>query len=182
MIILGIDPGTEATGYGAIESDGDRHALHGYGVLRPAPSLSFPEKLHFIHTELLKVIADCRPDRMVVENLFYAANVKSALKLGHVRGIAILAGVSQGIPIDEYSPLEIKQAVVGYGRAGKGQVQRMVGLLLGLDAPPEPHDAADALAVALCHAHRSRFQQKVELADDGNSTSSRRPVPRRTKP
>jgi len=144
--------------------------------------MSFPEKLHFIHSELVKVIADCRPDRMAVENLFYAANVKSALKLGHVRGVAIIAGVSQGLPIDEYSPLEIKQAVVGYGRADKRQVQKMVALLLGLDVPPEPHDAADALAVALCHAHRFRFQQKVELGSNGRTTSSRRRAVPRTKP
>ena len=182
MRILGIDPGTVATGYGAIESDGDRHSLQDYGVLSPTASMSFPEKLHFIHSELVKVIADCRPDRMAVENLFYAANVKSALKLGHVRGVAIIAGVSQGLPIDEYSPLEIKQAVVGYGRADKRQVQKMVALLLGLDVPPEPHDAADALAVALCHAHRFRFQQKVELGSNGRTTSSRRRAVPRTKP
>lgn len=182
MIILGIDPGMQATGYGAIDSDGDRHTLQDYGVLSPPASLSFPEKLHFIHSELVKVITDCRPDRMAVENVFYAANVKSALKLGHVRGVAILAGVSQGIPIDEYSPLEIKQAVVGYGRADKRQVQTMVALLLGLDAPPEPHDAADALAAALCYAHRFRFAQKVEQGGSGGSTSSRRRQTTRTKP
>jgi crossover junction endodeoxyribonuclease RuvC len=172
----------QATGYGAIQSDGDHHSLRDFGVLAPKPSLSFPEKLHFIHTELVKVITNCRPDRMAVENLFYAANVKSALKLGHVRGVAILAGVSQDVPIDEYSPLEIKQAVVGYGRADKRQVQKMVALLLGLDAPPEPHDAADALAVALCHAHRFRFQQKVDQGSRESTMPARRRVTSRTKP
>ncbi len=150
-----------ATGYGAIESDGNRHSLLEFGVLKCPASLSFPEKLLHIHTRLLEIIEHCRPDRMAVESLFYAANVKSALKLGHVRGVALVAGVSKGLPIDEYSPLEIKQAVVGYGRADKAQVQNMVGLLLGLDTPPAPHDAADALAVALCHAHRLRFAQKI---------------------
>jgi len=158
--IPAIDPGTQSTGYGAIASDGDRHHLIEYGAVS-SPRASFPERLLLIHAELVKVIDRCRPDRMAVESLFYAANVKSALTLGHVRGVALLAGVSRGLPIDEYSPLEVKQSVVGYGRAAKEQVQRMVMLLLGLDAPPEPHDAADALAVALCHAHRLRFAEKV---------------------
>ncbi len=168
MRILGIDPGTDATGFGAIESDGESHRLIEYGVLRNKPSLRFTEKLLRIHTELVKVIERCRPDRMVVESLFYATNVKSALKLGHARGVALLAGVERGLPVDEYSPLEVKQAVVGYGRAGKQQVQKMVALLLGLDVRPEPHDAADALAVALCHAHRLRFQEKVDSGQAGS--------------
>jgi crossover junction endodeoxyribonuclease RuvC len=179
--ILGIDPGTEATGYGAIESDGNRHVLVEYGVVTSPRSLSFPEKLLHIHTELVKVIEKCRPDRVAVENLFYAANVKSALKLGHVRGIALLAGISQGLPVDEYSPLEIKQAIVGYGRADKHQVQNMVALLLGLDSPPEPHDAADALAVALCLAHRIRFDEKIKALQGEASSSDRRPMKRRKR-
>jgi crossover junction endodeoxyribonuclease RuvC len=169
--ILGIDPGSVATGYGAIESDGNNHLLLEYGVLKSPASLSFPEKLLHIHTRLLEIIEECRPDRMAVESLFYAANVKSALKLGHVRGVALVAGVSKGLPIDEYSPLEIKQAVVGYGRADKAQVQKMVALLLGLDKPPEPHDAADALAVALCHAHRLRFERTIAGGETVRSKS-----------
>jgi crossover junction endodeoxyribonuclease RuvC len=169
--ILGIDPGSVATGYGAIESDGNCHTLLEFGVLKCPASLSFPEKLLNIHTRLLEIIEHCRPDRMAVESLFYAANVKSALKLGHVRGVALVAGVSKGLPIDEYSPLEIKQAVVGYGRADKAQVQSMVGLLLGLDTPPAPHDAADALAVALCHAHRWRYAQKIAGGETVRSKS-----------
>lgn len=160
MRIFGIDPGTEATGYGAIDSDGDSHALVEYGAIR-SPRRTFAERLHFIHTELLTIIERCRPERVVVENLFYAANVKSALRLGHVRGVTLLAGVSKGLPVFEYSPLEVKQAVVGYGRADKEQVQKMVMVLLQLDAPPQPHDAADALAVALCDAHRLRFTERV---------------------
>ena len=160
MRIFGIDPGTNATGYGAIDSDGNAHTLVEYGAIR-SPRSAFAERLHFIHTELLKVIERCRPERIVVENLFYAANVKSALRLGHVRGVTLLAGVSRGLPVFEYSPLEVKQAVVGYGRADKEQVQRMVMILLKLDEPPEPHDAADALAVALCDAHRLRYAERV---------------------
>jgi crossover junction endodeoxyribonuclease RuvC len=158
--IFGIDPGTAATGYGAIDSDGDSHTLVEYGAIR-SPKSSFAERLHFIHNELLKVLERCRPERLVVENLFYAANVKTALRLGHVRGVTLLAGVSRGLPVFEYSPLEVKQAVVGYGRADKEQVQKMVMLLLRLAKPPEPHDAADALAVALCDAHRLRFAERV---------------------
>jgi crossover junction endodeoxyribonuclease RuvC len=167
--ILGIDPGSQATGYGAIDSDGNRHLLIEYGVVTSPRSHSFPEKLHHVHNELIEVIERCRPDRVAVENLFYAANVKSALKLGHVRGVALLAGVSRGLPVDEYSPLEIKQAVTGYGRADKVQVQKMVTLLLGLDSPPEPYDAADALAVALCHAHRLRFEDKIRGGQEGEA-------------
>jgi crossover junction endodeoxyribonuclease RuvC len=101
---------------------------------------------------------------MVVESLFYATNVKSALKLGHVRGVALLAGVERGLPVHEYSPLEVKHSVVGYGRADKHQVQRMVAVLLTLEAPPESYDAADALAVALCHANQMRFHAKVRTS------------------
>jgi crossover junction endodeoxyribonuclease RuvC len=176
--ILGIDPGTEATGFGAIETDGNRHVLIEHGAVKSPRSLSFSEKLLHIHTELTRVIERCRPDRMAVENLFYAANVKSALKLGHVRGVALLAGVSRGLPVDEYSPLEIKQAIVGYGRADKRQVQKMVALLLGLESPPEPHDAADALAVALCHAHRFRFQDKIKTGREDASNHKRRTMKR----
>jgi crossover junction endodeoxyribonuclease RuvC len=162
--ILGIDPGSQATGYGVIETDGQRHRLVEFGVIRTPQNLSFPEKLHFIHERVAAVVASTSPDEVVVENLFYATNVKSALKLGHVRGVVLLPGVAQGLPVFEYSPLEVKQAVVGYGRADKLQVQKMVAVLLDLAAPPEPHDVADALAVALCHAHQLRFADKVGSA------------------
>ena len=102
------------------------------------------------------MIAECRPESVAIENLFYAVNVRSALKLGHARGVAMLAAVEAGVPVFEYTPAEIKRAVVGYGRAEKPQVQQMVKLLLGLDAVPTPHDAADALAVAICHVHAGR--------------------------
>lgn len=164
MRILGVDPGSQATGFGAIDSDGSRSALVTFGVIRTRSKLSFPEKLRTIHDRLSEVVDRCSPEHMVVESLFYASNVKSALRLGHVRGVVILAGVLRGIPIHEYAPLEVKQAVVGYGRADKEQVQKMVATLLAMEAPPEPHDAADALAVALCHANQIRFARKVAAA------------------
>ncbi|HSF19836.1 MAG TPA: crossover junction endodeoxyribonuclease RuvC [Vicinamibacteria bacterium] len=164
MRILGIDPGSRVTGYGAIDSDGAAHRLVEHGVIRTRSGLRFPEKLRVVHDRLVEVVERARPDQVVVEDLFYASNVKSALRLGHVRGVVILAAVVRGLPIAEYAPLEVKQAVVGYGRADKWQVQKMVATLLELEAPPEPHDAADALAVAICHAHQLRFIEKVSPA------------------
>lgn len=153
MRIFGIDPGSVRTGYGCVDTDGSRHRLVTCGaVSTPAGSL-LPDRLHLIHEGLSRLLRDAAPDCVVVENLFHARNVRSALVLGHARGVAVLAAVEAGLPLVEYTPAEIKLAVVGYGRAGKGQIQQMVKLLLGLDAPPAPHDAADALAVAICHAN-----------------------------
>jgi crossover junction endodeoxyribonuclease RuvC len=151
--ILGIDPGSERTGYGCVETDGSRHRLVGCGAIQAAPTASFPEKLSAIHSSLAALIARWHPDCAAIEDVFYAVNVRSALKLGHARGVAMLAAVDAGLTVTEYTPTEIKRAVVGYGRADKHQVQQMVKLILGLDAPPTPYDAADALAVAICHAH-----------------------------
>jgi crossover junction endodeoxyribonuclease RuvC len=151
--ILGIDPGSNRTGYGCVESDGSRHRIVTCGAIRTPALGTFPDKLLTIHTGLAALIADCRPDCVAIESLFHASNVQSALKLGHARGVAMLAAVEAGLPIVEYTPAEIKRAVVGYGRAEKPQIQQMVKLLLGLDAVPTPHDAADALAVAICHLH-----------------------------
>ena len=155
MRIFGIDPGSERTGYGCVETDGRRHHLVTCGAITAAASDSFPQRLARIHRELAAQLAACRPDCVAVENLFHAVNVRSALKLGHARGVAMLAAVEAGCPVVEYTPAEIKRAVVGYGRAEKQQVQQMVKLLLGLAAAPSPHDAADALAVAICHVHSS---------------------------
>lgn len=153
MRVFGIDPGSDRTGYGCVDSDGRRHRLVLCGVVRTDPSGSFPDKLALIHRQLAGLIADCRPECVVIENLFHAVNVRSALKLGHARGVAMLAAVEAGLQVVEYTPAEIKRAVVGYGRAEKPQVQQMIKLLLGLDQVPAPHDAADALAVAICHVH-----------------------------
>ena len=153
MRIFGIDPGSERTGFGCVETDGSRHRIVACGAIRTAATASFPAKLLDIHHRLAAVIAECQPEAVAIENLFHAANVRSALKLGHARGVAMLAAVEAGVPVFEYTPAEIKRAVVGYGRAEKPQVQQMVKLLLGLAAVPSPHDAADALAVAICHVH-----------------------------
>jgi crossover junction endodeoxyribonuclease RuvC len=151
--VFGIDPGSDRTGYGCIDSDGRRHRLVRCGAIRTDAGSAFPDKLAAIHASLSQILAECRPECVVIENLFYATNVRSALKLGHARGVAMLAAVEAGLPVIEYTPAEIKRAVVGYGRAEKPQVGQMVKLLLGLDRVPAPHDAADALAVAICHLH-----------------------------
>ena len=153
MKVFGIDPGSDRTGYGCVETDGSRHQIVVCGAISTSPFATFPEKLLTIHRRLAALIDDCRPDCVAIENLFHASNVRSALKLGHARGVAMLAAVEAGLPVAEYTPAEIKRAVVGYGRAEKAQVQHMVKLLLGLAEVPTPHDAADALAVAICHVH-----------------------------
>ena len=155
MTIFGIDPGSLRTGYGCIESDGRRHRLVSCGAIQPPPKAALPDRLSRIFDELSRLIAVASPDCIVVENLFHAKNVRSALKLGHARGVALLAASEAGLMVVEYAPAEIKRAVVGYGRAEKPQVGQMVKLLLGLDEAPTPHDVADALAVAICHLHSS---------------------------
>jgi len=151
--IFGIDPGSERTGYGCVETDGRRHHLVACGAIAAPHGDSFPNRLARIHAELSGLLVSFRPDCVAIENLFYATNVRSALKLGHARGVAMLAAVEAGCEVVEYTPAEIKRALVGYGRAEKQQVGQMVKLLLGLTAAPSPHDAADALAVAICHLH-----------------------------
>ena len=158
MKVFGIDPGSARTGYGCVQSDGSRHRLIVCGAITIPASHSFPEKLRIIHVELGVLIARHRPDVVAIENLFHAVNARSALKLGHARGVAMLAAVEAGVPIVEYTPAEVKQSVVGYGRAEKGQVQSMVQLLLGLSEPPAPFDASDALAIAVCHLHRMNLR------------------------
>jgi len=155
MIIFGIDPGSERTGYGCIETDGRRHRLRVCGAITAPADASFPDRLQHIHRGLTLLLAEQRPDCVAIENIFHAKNVRSALRLGHARGVALLAASIAGVAIAEYTPAEIKRAVVGFGRAEKPQVGQMVKLLLGLDAVPSPHDAADAIAVAICHIHSS---------------------------
>jgi crossover junction endodeoxyribonuclease RuvC len=151
--IFGIDPGSVRTGYGCLDTAGSRHRLVTCGAVATRPHAGLPDRLRAIHDTLADLLDAHRPDCVVVENLFHAKNVKSALVLGHARGVAVLTAVARGVPVVEYTPTEIKMAVVGYGRADKRQVQQMVQLLLRLDDAPTPHDASDALAVAICHAH-----------------------------
>jgi crossover junction endodeoxyribonuclease RuvC len=152
MRILGIDCGTEKTGYGVVDSDGKDHRLVACGVIRTSTREPLAQRLLVIARGLREVITNFAPQAAAVEEVFYSANVKTALKLSHVRGVALLAAAEAGLPLGEYSPLEIKRSVVGYGRAEKQQVQLMVQSLLRLDQRVESEDAADALAAAICHA------------------------------
>jgi len=171
VIIFGIDPGSERTGYGCVQTDGSRHTLVACGAITTSASATFPEKLLVIHSRLATLLGECRPDAVAIENLFHAVNARSALKLGHARGVAMLAAVESGVQVFEYTPAEVKRAVVGYGRAEKPQVQQMIKLLLGLADPPSPHDAADALAVAICHIHS---QPKRRVSDATASAPANR--------
>ena len=156
MRIFGVDPGSAHTGYGCIDMSGGLHRVLACGALSPPAKAAFPEKLRAIHEGLTALLAEHRPETVAIEDLFYARNARSALKLGHVRGVVMLAAAGAGLPVVEYAPAEVKLAVVGYGRAEKRQVQQMVGLLLGLDPPPSRLDVTDALAVAICHGHSLR--------------------------
>ncbi len=171
MRVLGIDCGTEYTGYGIVDllsddrnnnnrNKNDRLVCIACGAIKVSPRDPMPTRLSRISIGLQELISQHRPDRVAIEDVFYAANVKSALKLGQVRGVAMLAAASAGIEVAEYSPLSIKSAVVGYGRAEKHQVQQMVTRLLNLDRIPEPADAADALAIAICHLHTAATQER----------------------
>ena len=154
MRVLGIDCGTECTGYGVVEfDDREQSVCLGFGGIKLSPRDPLAERLATIFDKLCSVIRQHRPDRVAIEDIFYAVNVKSALKLGQVRGVAMLAASSLGVAVSEYAPLTIKSAVVGYGRAEKEQVQMMVARLLRLDEIPQPADAADALAIAICDLH-----------------------------
>ena len=163
MRVLGIDCGTERTGFGVIMSDGRSHQLVEAGVIRTSPKDPLEHRLLLIAAGLRGVIERHRPDCAAIEEVFYAANVKTTLKLAHVRGVAMLVVAEAGIPLGEYSPLEVKTSVVGYGRAEKKQVQLMVQSLLGLDEAIASEDAADALAVAVCHATHESTRVRVGL-------------------
>lgn len=160
MRVCGIDCGTETTGYGIVEwDDGARRPdLVGLtaGGICPAKKMQLPQRLALIHSELLALFTQWRPEIVAVEEVFFSVNAKSAIKLGHVRGVALLAAAMAGIPVAEYAPLTIKSTVTGYGLAAKEQVQFMVARLLHLAAAPEPADAADALAIAICHIHHAQ--------------------------
>jgi crossover junction endodeoxyribonuclease RuvC len=154
MRVLGIDCGGEYTGYGVVEmSASGRLGCLACGAIKLSPRDALPFRLSRIYTQLGVIIDQHRPNEVAIEDVFYALNVKSALKLGQVRGVAMLAAANAGLEVAEYSPLTIKSSVVGYGRAEKRQVQHMVTTLLNLNQPPEPMDASDALAIAICHLH-----------------------------
>ena len=177
MTVFGIDPGSERTGFGCVDSDGHRHRLVRCGAIAAGTTADFPSRLGAIYRSLVAELDRCRPDCVAIESVFYATNVRSALKLGHARGVAMLAAVECGVPVLEYTPAEIKRAVVGYGRAEKTQIQQMVKLLLGLDRVPSPHDAADALAVAICHLHRSGTIDRAQATERARPRSTMSAAP-----
>ncbi len=164
MRVLGIDCGTERTGFGIVDSDGRTHQLVDHGVIRTSPKAEFPTRLHEIATELRGRIVRFAPDMAAVEEVFYAVNVKTALKLSHVRGVALLVIAEAGVEFAEYSPLEVKTSVVGYGRAEKQQVKKMVAALLRLEREIESEDACDALAIAICHANHESARKRMVAA------------------
>jgi crossover junction endodeoxyribonuclease RuvC len=161
MRILGIDCGAEKTGFGIVDSDGRVHSLVDSGVIRTSPRLGLEIRLRDIARGLRASIESHRPEMAAVEEVFFAVNVKTALKLSHVRGAALLVIAEAGVALAEYSPLEVKTSVVGYGRAEKQQVKMMVARLLRLDAEIESEDACDALAIAICHATHEAVRRKV---------------------
>jgi crossover junction endodeoxyribonuclease RuvC len=157
MMTLGIDPGTALLGFGVVES-GDDPRMVDYGAIATHPDSAMPDRLNELFERVTSLLADYRPDVLAVEQLFFARNVTTAIAVGQARGVVLLAAARARVPVVEYSPSEVKHAVVGYGKADKAQMQEMVRIILGLDHVPHPDDAADALAVALCHAQRSSFE------------------------
>ncbi|MEP6569793.1 MAG: crossover junction endodeoxyribonuclease RuvC [Acidobacteriota bacterium] len=164
MRILGIDPGSETTGWGVIEDDGRQYRLVECGAVRASAAQKFPARLLRIANALEEIIQRHSPDACAIEDGFLATNVKVTLKLGQVRGVAMLVAERAALEVHEYSPRLVKQTVVGHGNAEKFQVQQMVKTLLCLATVPEPHDAADALAVAICHFHHARSAERLMSA------------------
>lgn len=163
MIILGVDPGIAIVGYSIVECKGNHFKPIEYGCITTDSKLLFPDRLKIIYDELSQVIDKYNPEDLAIEELFFNKNVKTAIKVGQARGVAILAAVNKGLRIYEYTPLQIKQSVVGYGRAEKHQVQEMVKMLLNLKEIPKPDDAADALAVGICHGSSLKFKDSFKM-------------------
>ncbi|MCR4434909.1 MAG: crossover junction endodeoxyribonuclease RuvC [Clostridiales bacterium] len=157
MVIMGIDPGFAITGYGVVKYEGNKFSVVDYGVITTEASVELPKRLLFLNDGLEKLIKQYSPQAISVEELFFNKNIKTALAVGHGRGVAMLAAAKSGVDVFEYTPLQVKQSVVGYGRADKNQMQQMVRIILNLPEIPKPDDAADALAVAICHGHSHRM-------------------------
>jgi crossover junction endodeoxyribonuclease RuvC len=164
MRVLGIDPGSETLGWGVVEGSGSRYSLCDFGTVRSSPRQPFSKRLLTAHAGVEAVVELFRPDVLAIEEAFYSVNVNVALKLGQVRGVMLLLAEQRGLEIAEYAPRLIKKTIVGYGNAEKHQVGEMVRMLLGLKEPPAPHDAADALAIAICHFHHAGLKTKLERA------------------
>lgn len=169
MRILGVDPGIATVGFGVIESDGHTQSMVACGVINTPAGLSLSNRLQLIYDDVEELISTFRPEAMAVEEIFFNTNTTTAISVAHGRGVILLAGYRAGVPIFEYTPLQVKQAVVGYGRAEKNQVIDMVRRMLRLETPPKPDDAADALAIALCHARSSTSLLNLK---GGNGTCS----------
>lgn len=153
MIIMGIDPGFAITGYGIVKYEGNKFSVIDYGAVITKANVPFAERLFQLDTKLTELIQALKPDAISVEELFFNKNIKTAIMAAHGRGIALVAAARSGSQVFEYTPLQVKQAVVGYGRAEKAQIQQMVKVILNLPEIPKPDDVADALAVAICHGH-----------------------------
>lgn len=165
MRVLGIDPGSETLGWGVVDGIGSRYSLVEYGTVKSSRKLAFSARLLNVYNGVAEIVARHSPDVLSVEDTFYAVNVGVALKLGQVRGLMLLLAEQNGIEIAEYAPRLVKQTVVGYGNAEKHQVQEMVKLLLKMKTVPTPHDAADALALAICHFHHAGLAAKLRRAN-----------------
>jgi len=157
MVFLGIDPGTAITGYGFIREQDNSPQAVAYGVITTPAEWDLPRRLADLHVQLSRLISLHRPATAAVEQVFFSRNVRTALAVGHARGVILMTLAQAGVPVAEYTPLEVKQSVTGYGRADKKQIQEMVRILIGLPETPKPDDIADALAVAICHLHSSRI-------------------------
>jgi len=167
MRVLGIDPGSETLGWGVVEGSGNKYSLVDFGVVRSNPRMAFSKRLAKIFAEVDEVVAQFQPDALAIEEAFYSINVNVAMKLGQVRGVMLLLAEQRGLSIAEYAPRLIKKTVVGYGNAEKQQVGEMVRILLGMKAVPTPHDAADALAIAICHFHHHGLSDRLGKAIRG---------------
>jgi crossover junction endodeoxyribonuclease RuvC len=164
MKALGIDPGTATTGYGILESVGDEIRIVDYGCIKTSSKETASARLKKIHADIKKLISKHKPKCVAVERLFFGVNTKTAMAVGQARGVILLTASEAGLEIAEYTPLQVKMALTGYGRADKQQIQQMVKRLLKLDSIPKPDDAADALAIALCHMNSDAFNSKVRNA------------------
>lgn len=163
MIILGIDPGIAIMGYGILKMSGNRIKVLENGVVTTSPKTKTPQRLKILYDNLNDIIKEYRPDEFAIEELFFNQNVKTAITVGHARGVQVFCAENNNLPIYEYTPLQIKQAITGYGRASKKQMQETVTTLLNLSQVPKPDDAADALAVALCHSFSQRFKENFRM-------------------